>query len=325
LVATVEVGRLKSGNSREAPMRIGSIAMFCLAACGGSTPKPDAAVDIGFNKPTAALHANNEVSSGMWMDLGVADLTCLGTPSDDQATTVAVTLNTKVKDFESGKAVPQSTVTAFAGINFAQAFDTQTSDANGFATFTVPVGTKRFGFKMTSGTQLPTFLLNQLIKPTDAVQPTGTCDPAPCRMDVQSVSTSTGQLLPALIGEQRKMGTGVIAGALRDCQDHEMSNFIATVSTTKGDAAILTGAEAYYFSFSAGTDLPAHHSQQDASSADGLFMVIQLPPTDAAFVQMWGYPTDADLAADQLKLIAELQVPVLPDTVITGSYSPLRQ
>jgi len=307
-------------------MRFGfSISICVLVACGGSsTPKPDAAVDIGFNKPTASLHANTEVSDHNVMDLGPADLTCLGTPSSDEATTVAVTLNGIVKDFQSGSAVPQTTVTVFQGIDYMHPFDTQMSDAMGFATFTVPTGTKRFGFKMTSSTSLPTFLLNQLIKPSDAVQPTGTCDPAPCRMSVQSVSTSTGQLLPALIGETRVQGTGVIAGALRDCQDHEMSNFVATVSTTKGNVAPLEGAQAYYFS-PTGADLPAHHNQQEASSADGLFMVIQLPASDTAFVQMWGYPTDADMASDSLKLIAELQVPVLADTVITGSYSPLRQ
>jgi hypothetical protein len=306
-------------------MRFGfSISICVLVACGGSsTPKPDAPVDIGFNKPTASLHANTEVSDGVWMDLGPADLTCLNTPSADEATTVAVTLNGIIKDFQTSKPVPQTTVTAFQGIDFMHPFDTQTSDTMGFATFTVPTGTKRFGFQMTSSSSLPTFLLNQTIKPSDAVQPTGTCTPAPCRMDVQSVSTATGQLLPALIGETRVQGTGVIAGALRDCQDHEMSSFVATVSTTKGNIAPLEGAAAYYFS--SGVNLPAHHNQQEAASADGLFMVIQLPASDTAFVQMWGYPTDADMASDSLKLIAELQVPVLADTVITGSYSPLRQ
>jgi len=303
-------------------MRFGFAICF-LVACGGSTPKPDAAVDIGFNKPMASLHANTEVSDGVWMDLGPADLTCLNTPSSDVATTVPVTLNAIIKDFESGKAVPASTVTVFSGIDYMHPVDTQTSDASGFATFTVPAQTARFGFKMTSASSLPTFLLNQLIKPSDAVQPTGTCNPAPCRMSVQSVSTSTAQLLPALIGETRVQGTGVIAGALRDCQDHEMSGFIATVSTAQGMIAPIHGASAYYFS--SGVNLPAHHNQQDAASADGLFMVIQLPAADNAFVQMWGYPTDADMASDSLKLIAELQVPVLPDTVITGSYSPLRQ
>jgi len=305
-------------------MRFGSYILISLAACGGSTHhEPDAAVDIGFNKPAASLKANNEVSKGTWMELGPADLSCLNTPSSDVATTTAVTLNAVIKDFQNGTPQPATAVTVFDGINYMQPFDTQTSDSNGFATFTVPAGTKRFGFKMTSSTALPTFLLNQLLKPADAVQPTGTCDPAPCRMSVQNVSTSTAALLPALIGETRTAGTGVIAGAFRDCQDNEISNFVATVSSTQGSVAVVEGAQSFYFE--SAHDLPVHHNQQDASSQDGLFMVIQLPAVPTAFVQIWGYPTDADLASDQLKLVGELQVPVLADTVITGSYSPLRQ
>jgi hypothetical protein len=50
-------------------------------------------------------------------------------------------------------------------------------------------------------------------------------------------------------------------------------------------------------------------------------MVIQLPPAATAYVQMWGYPTDGEVGGE-LKLISELAVPVLGDTVITGSYEP---
>ena len=44
------------------------------------------------------------------------------------------------------------------------------------------------------------------------------------------------------------------------------------------------------------------------------------------YVQAWGFPTDADkdMGKAGLKLIAELQVPILMDTVITGSYEPKR-
>jgi hypothetical protein len=52
--------------------------------------------------------------------------------------------------------------------------------------------------------------------------------------------------------------------------------------------------------------------------------VIELPVAPTAYVQVWGFPTDADLASGELKLIAELQAPVIADTVITGSYEPLR-
>jgi hypothetical protein len=309
------------------PLAFTLISLF-LAACGGDDGHnmPDAAVkDVGFNKPTKGLKANSQDGS-TWMELGDADLSCLGTPSSDMATTVAVTLNTVIKDFQSGNAVPNATVTVFHDQMTDQAFDTQTSDQNAYATFTIPVGTKRFGFKMTTsdGSTMPTFLLNQYIDPSVAVQPAGSdTDPAK-RMKVQSVSTSTAATLPALIGETRTTGTGVIAGALRDCQKHEISNFVATVSSTKGTATPVMGAEAYYFSDV--VDLPVHHQQQEASSKDGLFMVIQLPATPTAYVQMWGYKTDADATAGgDMTLIAELPVPVLADTVITGSYEPLRQ
>jgi hypothetical protein len=306
-------------------LRLITVISLSAAACGHSKPaSPDAFVakDVGFNKPTASVKANMEVSTNMWMELGPADLSCLNTASADEATTLAVTLNTIVKDFQSGNAVPSAAVTAFAGIDSDTPFDTQTSDTNALATFTIPTGTKRFGFKMTGDSVMPTLLLNQTIAPSTAIQPVGSDTNAGKRMKIQSVSNGTAETLPALINETRIMGTGVLAGALRDCQKREMSNFVATVSSTQGTTTPLVGAESYYFSPTA--SLPVRHAQQDAASNDGLFMVIQLPPTAMAYVQMWGFPTDADLGGD-MKLLAELQVPVLGDTVITGSYEPLRQ
>ena len=38
-------------------------------------------------------------------------------------------------------------------------------------------------------------------------------------------------------------------------------------------------------------------------------MVIEMAPTATAYVQVWGYLTEADLAADKLTLIAELAAP----------------
>jgi hypothetical protein len=281
-------------------MRLPTIFTFSsliLAACGGSDATPDApmAKDVGFNKPAKGLHANMN-AGGSWADLGPADLACLNTPSADMATTLDVT------------------------------FATATADTSAYATVTVPTGTKRFGFKMTTtdGQTMPTFLLNQYIDPSVMVQPAGSDTDKTKSMKIQSVSTSTANTLPALIGETRTPMTGVIAGALRDCQHREMSNFVATVSSTQGTATPLTGAEAYYFS--AGVELPVHHQQQESASGDGLFMVIQLPAAPTAYVQMWGYLTDADATAGgDMKLIAELQVPVLAETVITGSYEPARQ
>lgn len=304
-----------------------TLLSLSVAACGGDSKTPDAAVkDVGFNKPTKGVAANQQ-TNGSWAEIGPADLSCLDTPSADMATTVAVSLRVNVADFQSGNAVPNATVTAFKDVMVDAPFDTQTSDTNAHATFTIPVGTKRFGFKMTTtdGSTFPTFLLNQTVDPSTAMQPAdSSCSTPPCYSKIQSVSASTAATLPALIGETRNNGTGVIAGAFRDCMKHEISNFVATVSSTKGTATPIDGAEAYYFSDA--VDLPVHHQQQDAASKDALFMVIQLPATPSAYVQLWGYKTDADATAGgDMTLLAELPVPVLADTVITGSYEPLRQ
>src|SRR5215467_11287764 len=92
-----------------------------LAACGGGGTQQqqvDAPVkDVGFNKPTASLHANTQLQDDSWMDLGAADLSCLNTASTDMPTAADVTLNTKVTDFQSGNIVPNATVTTFDNVD----------------------------------------------------------------------------------------------------------------------------------------------------------------------------------------------------------------
>lgn len=298
-------------------MRIAlSFTLISLVACGGGgSDGPDAAMkDIGFSNPTAPLMANREVSTDNWEELGPADLSCLNTPASDQPTTVAVAVSTVVRDFQSDNLVPGSTVTAFRGQNISDVFDTETSDDTAALTITIPTGVTRFGYKMTSDNSLDTLLLNQTVEPNNPTQ----TEPS-----IKSVSKTTAQTLPALIGVSRMPGTGVLAGAIRDCQNREISNFIATVSTTKGAVSFAAGADTYYFSPTVG--LPVRHSQQKHGSKNGLFMVIELQPTATVYVQVWGYKDAADMGTDTKTLIAELQTNVLADTVITGAYEPLRQ
>jgi hypothetical protein len=311
------------------PILLFTLTSLSVAACGGDDggTMPDASVDIGFNLPSVTLKANKETSPDVWEEQGPADLSCLNTPSSDMATSVAVTLNAVVKDFQSGNAVPGAMVEIFKNQDYQQPLGSAvTADSMANLTLQIPTGVTRFGYRMTSSTSLPTFLLNQYLKPDVAVQPEGTCDPAPCREKIQSVSNATAATLPALIGQTRTVGTGVVAGALRDCQRREISGFIATMSSTPAMANTVMGADTYYFDAAVG--LPVHHNRQAYGSGDGLFMIIEVPSTNpTGYVQMWGFPTDADLAMGKagLKLIAELQVPILADTVITGSYEPKRQ
>jgi hypothetical protein len=303
-------------------------SLSAVAACGGDDgdTMPDAQDDSGFLTPTVSLRVNREIpnTDGEWEEL--ADPVDLTSCMADVGAANAVTLNLQVTDFQSDQAVPNAMVTIFAGQDHTNPFDMDMADSDANLSLTVPSGTKRYGYKMTSSNALPTFLLNQTLdSPTLTPQPDGTCTPAPCRTEIQSVSNATAATLPALIGQTRMPGTGVVAGALRDCQKREISGFIATVSSTQGTATPIPGAEAYYFDPSVG--LPVNHRRAQAAKNDGLFMIIQLPSSiPNGYVQMWGFPTDADLAMGKagLKLIAELPVPILGDTVITGSYEPLR-
>jgi len=320
-------------------MLLRPLGVILLAMCGcdfgGSTSPPDAPPDappvfldapvvvdapppltnLGFVKPTRSLKANTEQSPDTWVEVGAADLGCLGTPTTDQATTVAVSLSTTTHDFQSGNLVPNATITVFPNQTFTSPFvgSPYTSDGNAAVTVNIPVNTKRFGFKITNPNALPTYIFGAIVNPTQATQ---TAPP------LESVSTATAATLPALIAVSRTPGTGLVLGRLRDCQGREVSNFIATISTTSGTVAHAPGADTYYFSASVG--LPVRHSQLASASADGQFMIVQLAPAATAFIQVWGYATDAALQADQLTLVAERSISVLGDAVITGELSPIR-
>jgi hypothetical protein len=314
-----------------------------LYACGGGggggssgddgDDQTDAHVDkdIGVNHPTQdgtrlKLMANHEQSEDVWVELGPANLSCLDTPADDVALADPLTVTGEIKDFQSKNPNPGVAVTAFADQNTSQPFDAGTiSDEEAKFTLTIPAGTKRFGYKMVDTTDsLDTLLLNQYVKPNERTSPHMVSD-------VQIVSTATATTLPALIGVSRTTGTGILAGAVRDCDHNEISNFIATVSSTPATATStpeeavthLDGVDTYCFSAAVG--LPVRHSQQDYSNKDGLFMAIEMQPNPTAYVQVWGYLTDEDATNDKLSLVAQLKTSVIAETVITGSYEPLRQ
>ncbi len=264
-------------------------------------------IDVGFDKPTAVLKAN---SGGT--EIGDVDLTCLGTPSGDLPTTTSVGLTTKVVDLQTQSAIGAG-VSGFAAIGYATPFDTETAAADGSVTINAPVGTKRFGIEMTSASSLDTLLVNLILDPNTATQ----SSPA----TIQSVSKSTAALFPSLVGVTRTAGTGIVLGTLRDCSKHEISNFVATVSSTEGTATPLSGADSYYFTT---TTAPATHAAAESSTATGAFIILQLPPTATAHVQMWGFANATDLTAGTLTLVGELQVPVLADTVVMSDFEPRR-
>ena len=311
---------------------LGFAPLFALVACsddGGSTTIDGGGIDApmlenpGFPVPTAVTKANT-FSMGAWSEVGDADWSCLNTPSADQPSTQAIALTGVIDDFQSGDGVGNATVTAFPGImlsaNSGMATSSNVAATRGQYSMNLtmlPSGTTRFGFKVESTGYLKTYLLNQYLNPANATQ----------NRSISAVSESTANALPAFVGVTRDVAKGVLAGAMRDCQGREVSNAVATVSSTMGTVAHLAGAETFYFS-AGSSSLPVRHTQSPTMNKDGLFVVLNLPPQTApAFIQIWGFPTAADLAmgAAGLKLLGELASPVEANAVITGSFEPKRQ
>jgi hypothetical protein len=277
--------------------------------------------NLGFVTPEEATTAWSE-ENGVWVEQGAANWGCLGTPSSDSATTVEVTLSGKIDDFQTGNIVPNAEIKVFDGADVNNPFATATADANGDYTMTIPAGHTRLGFELNADGQFRTLLLNQYLDPNEATQ----------TLDMSSVSELTTNALPAFIGVTRTAGRGVLAGAMRDCDDNEVSGAVATVSSVAGAPMHLQDdpscdedkpcTQTYYFS-AGSTSLPVRHSQQINTNSDGLFMTIELPVAASAFLQVWGY-TDAGSVGGDMTLLAEIPSPVLADTVVTFSLEPLR-
>ena len=325
-------------------------ALLALAggACGGGGDDDDSGGNGGFVKPASpCVAADNHPCKtgviteaflevdGVWTSQGPADWTCLNTPTDDTPSTTAINLTGVIDDFQTGDAVSTVSISAFHDIDLTNPIATATSDLDGNYTMALPVGVERVGFDMTADGQMRTLLLNQYFDPATADQ----------NQDMSSVSVLTTQALSAFIGVTRTPGRGVVAGAMRDCQDREVANAISTVTggpTTsfaeavagfvwdetectrlEGDQELPPCTQTYYFS-AGSQSLPVQRALAPYTNKDGLFMTIELPAVSGAYLQVWGYTSDQDPAADDPALLAQIPTPVMPDVVVTFSLEPLR-
>lgn len=295
---------------------LASFLGLSLAACGGGggdddTTGVDAATlpNEGFVPPDHVTMANMDE-----VEVGPANWACLNTPTADEATTAVVNLTGILRDFQNENEIREGTITGFPGIDVdsADAVTDGPTDNTGAYALDLPAGSTRYGFKLVATDYMDTFLLNQYFEPAGGAQ----------TLDVHGISEGVATALPAIIGLTREPGSGVLAGAMRDCDDHEVSYAVATVSATSGEPDHLDGAVTYYLDTGAG--LPVRHDQLNRTDTIGTFAVFQLPVTGTAYIQVWGFVDDADLADGEMTLLAELASPVIADSVITGSIEPLR-
>jgi hypothetical protein len=179
---------------------------------------------------------------------------------------------------------------------------------------TLPAGApSRMSWRMQKTDWFDTYEIND---PLDVSMPTAT---------VQRIAVSevTGTALQAFVGVTRTPGTGVVAGAVRDCDRNGVAGTVATISSVSsadGTApAHVAGAQVYYFS---DDDLPVKRNLREETNANGLFVIVQIPPTTGAatyFLQIWGYP---QTVGGDMTLLSEFETVVVADSVIIVDMDP---
>lgn len=250
------------------------------------------------------------------------DLSC-GAPVI-MTSTMPITVSGVVEDFQTGDPVQNTEVAAFLADDLALTtpFAMTVGDVNGVYSINLPAGAKsRMTWRMRAAGQLDTYGMNIELDVMQAMVTGATRG---------SVSEDTANALPAFIGVIRTPGLGVLAGSAQDCAGNELSNVIGTISSTSsagGQApTYVEGPQVYYFS-NGDPNLPVRRTAQKVSNKDGLFVIIEIPPTSAGktvYLQVWGFRTAADVAmgAAGLTLLSELEAPVFGDSVIAADMSP---
>jgi hypothetical protein len=228
---------------------------------------------------------------------------------------VAVTLSGTTRDFQTADVVDEVDIAAFGADELS--IGMTTSGGSGQYTLPFAPGTGRVSFRMTdpAGNRfVDSYVLEHRLSPDAGAQ----------TLDLISVSHLTLNALPAFIGVMRTPGRGLSGGVVVDCAGYPVDGAIATVSATPGTTEHLAGADTYYFS-AGSTSLPVRHTQAADTNHDGRFVVIELPPTPDAYLQVWGYMQGQTPGVDALALLSQVRADVAGDAWIDVKMEPLRR
>ncbi|HUQ08290.1 MAG TPA: hypothetical protein VM261_37615 [Kofleriaceae bacterium] len=270
-------------------------------------------------RPTAVMRANSIVN-GAWVDQGLADWSCMGTPTSDQASTGAIQLSGRVLDYPTTNGVGGAAILAYAPSTSAQVGSGMTA-TNGASrgSFTMTLGmlpstSRRYTFAITGQNFPGTYLLEQYIAPG-----------ATATRDLQAVSAPTLNSLAQYVGLVRNPANAIALGDITDCQGRAVSNAVVIASRTRSQTDIIGGARTFYFSGNS-SNVPVTNQQSPFSNLDGKFMILDVPPITAGYaVQVLGFRTQAELDAQTLRLVAQVWSPANGGTVSIAPYQPRRQ
>lgn len=248
-----------------------------LVACDGGDPvDPDAGPD-GPDLGPAAAHF--EV-----MDEFVArdlDYSCIGTVTQPTGgDPVATTF--QLRDFQDDFEVVDTEVWLFTDnviLDTCAAPGCQmfTTDSMGDASVMIPAG-GWYAYRVlakegeTRGTTV--FSVFQYNEPAPAS--------AGGAVEGNSVSGSTIELIPALLGITREPGRAIVSGRIQDCNENYVENAIVRLYDPDGnevtDGTLASQPHRHYFNGNPDSNLP--NQEETDSNVDGLYVVVQVPIVD---------------------------------------------
>lgn len=207
------------------------------------------------------------------------------------------TLNGEVHDFETEDPVPEATVKIWTSDDVtAQPDDEQQADGNGQFSTTVPSCTP-IGY----GTFTPAEW-KETVDTYEVHQVFGyEGDRALDGEWVNSVSRSTANIIPSIIGIAWDESTGIIAGTAFDCDEEPIG--YAQVFIHDGEQNPPATGEVFYFT---DNNLPTdHQTRTDSNPENGLWVAVNVP-VGTWTVDLYGYDGTAHalLGSTQLTIKA---------------------
>jgi hypothetical protein len=270
-------------------------------------------------RPTAVMRAN-AIVNGAWVDQGVADWSCMGTPTSDLPSTGAIQLSGRVLDYPTTDGVPGAAILAYAPSTSAQVGSGMTA-TNGASrgSFTMTLGqlpstSRRYTFAITGQNFPGTYLLEQYIPPG-----------ATATRDLLAFSAPTLNSLAQRVGLVRNPANAMAMGEITDCQGRPVSNAVVIASRTRSQTDLIGQARTFYFSGTS-SNVPVPNQQAPFSNVDGKFVIFDVPPIAAGYaVQVLGFRTQTELDQQTLRLVSQVWAPANGGTISFAPFQPRRQ
>jgi hypothetical protein len=197
-----------------------------------------------------------------------------------------------------------------------QAIASAASDAGGRYSLTVPAGSANLALRVTDPAATR-FLETVHLRPAfDPDQPEQ-------ELDLAVMRHSTVVAFPAFVGVTQTIEYGLAGGEVVDCNGDRVFGAVVSVSDTSLGSAHVPDAWTFYYS--AGTSsVPVRNSSSATTNNDGLFVVLNVPPRDEAYIQAWGYLDGQTPGTDEVTLLAEVKTATADDVWMYARLAPRR-